>query len=112
MRTKVKRASPEVALTRILEGLGQELIDLPDEEIIEAAKALGMDPEMRGSAAFAGLKYPAQPQLSDFFEFEVCRKIQAAPERIGTDAPRNAKQKPKRPKRAGNPTVRKNPFGK
>jgi hypothetical protein len=98
MRTKVKGASPQVALTRILEGLGQELIDAPDEEIIAAAKDLGMDPKMRGSAAFAGLKYPARPQLSDFFELEVCRKIQAAPERIGADAPTNAKQKPKRPK--------------
>jgi len=70
MRTKVKAASPEVKLTRILEALERELIDASDEEIMEAAKDLGMNPMMRGSAAFAGLIFPANPQLSDFYEFE------------------------------------------
>jgi hypothetical protein len=40
---------------------------------MEAAKDLGMNPKMRGSAAFAGLIFPANPQLSDFFEFERLR---------------------------------------
>jgi hypothetical protein len=70
MRTKVKAASSVVKLTRILEALERELIDASDEEIMEAAKDLGMNPRMRGSAAFAGLIFPANPQLSDFFEVE------------------------------------------
>jgi hypothetical protein len=75
MRTKVKAMSPEAALDRLLVALGQELIDSSDEEIMEAARDLGMDPKMRESAAFAGLKYPARPQLSDFFDLEACRKL-------------------------------------
>jgi hypothetical protein len=77
MRTKVKLASPEATLARILEALEQELIDAPEEEVLEAAQALGMNPRMKGSAAFAGLKYSAKPQLLDFFEFELCRNAQS-----------------------------------
>jgi hypothetical protein len=78
MRTRIKSALPEVALSRILEILGQELIDASDEEIKQAAKDLGMNPQMKGSAAFAGLKFPAEWQLSDFFELDVTTKQQAA----------------------------------
>ena len=70
MRTKVRRPSADVALTRILIALEQELIDASDEEVMQAAKDLGMDPTMRESAAFAGLTYTGQPQLSDFFDME------------------------------------------
>jgi hypothetical protein len=70
MRTNVKAALPEVVLTRILEACGQELIDASDEEIMEAAKDLGMDLQMKGSGAFAGLTFPAKWQLSDFFDVE------------------------------------------
>jgi hypothetical protein len=75
MRTKVRVALPEVVLTRILEALGQELIDASDEEIMEAAKDLGMDLQMKGSAAFGGLTYPAKWQLSDFFDVEAMQRI-------------------------------------
>jgi hypothetical protein len=73
MRTKVKKtsASPEAKLTRVLEALEQELIDASDEEIIAAAIELGMNPKIKGSALFEGLKYPARPQLCDFFEVDV-----------------------------------------
>lgn len=70
MRNKVKVALPEVVLTRILEACGQELIDASDEEIMEAATDLGMDLQMKGSGAFAGLTFPAKWQLSDFFDVE------------------------------------------
>ena len=112
MRTKVKGASPYVVLTRILEALAEELIYASDEEIIEAAKELGMNTEMRESAAFAGLKYPAKPQLSDFFEFEVCRKLAGAAVPIAADVPMEPGRKSKRPKRIGNSTGRKDPIGK
>jgi len=73
MRTKVKQtsASPEAKLTRVLEALEQEMIDASDEEIMAAAIELGMNPTIKGSALFEGLKYPARPQLSDFFDVGV-----------------------------------------
>jgi hypothetical protein len=55
MRTKVAVIT---ALDRVLDGLAEELIAASDEEILAAARELGMDPGMRGSAAFLGLKYP------------------------------------------------------
>ena len=77
MRAKVKKvAAPETALPRILEALERELIESSDEEVLEAARALGMNPGMKGTAAFAGLKYFARPQLSDFLEFEICGHLQ------------------------------------
>jgi hypothetical protein len=72
-----KSYSSETALARILEALERELILASDEEVLDAARSLGMDPGMKkGSAAFAGLTYFAKPQLSDFFEFEACRRWQ------------------------------------
>lgn len=70
MRTKVRAALPEVVLTRILEAFGQELIDASEEEIMEAAKDLGMELQMKGSGAFVGLTFPTRWQLSDFFDLE------------------------------------------
>ncbi len=92
MRTKMNAASPEVELTRILEAMEQELIDASDEEIMEAAADLGMDPKMKGSAAFAGIKFPVKPQLSDFFEFEVCKNARVATGPIAGAAPRTPKR--------------------
>ena len=73
MRTKVKTASvsAEARVARILLALEQELLDASDEEILAAAADLGMNPKMKGSAAFAGLRYSARPQLSDFFELGI-----------------------------------------
>jgi hypothetical protein len=67
MRTKVKRVSPEVTLARVLAALEQELIDATDVEIREAAQDLGMNVDMKGSAAFAGLSYPSKARFSDYF---------------------------------------------
>jgi hypothetical protein len=79
MRSKVRMALAEVAvLSRILEGLEQELIDATDEEILEAAKDLGMKPLMRGSAAFAGVTCPTRWQVSDFFDVTDAREQAAA----------------------------------
>ena len=71
VRTKVTASSPESSLIRLLAALEQELIDASDEEIVQAAKDLGMDPLMKGSAVFAGLIYPATPQRSDFFDLDL-----------------------------------------
>jgi hypothetical protein len=52
----------------------QDLLNATDEEILLVAKDLGMNLAQRESAAFAGLKYPAKPQLADFFDFAICKK--------------------------------------
>ena len=95
MRTKVRAGRPEAALTRIVDALELELIEASEQEIMQAAQDLGMNPRMKGSAAFAGLKFPAKPQLSDFFDLEVCRKLQAAAERQG-EGNAKGKSEPKR----------------
>lgn len=85
MRTKVNVALPEAVLTRILEAFGQELIDASDEEIIEAAKDLGMDPHMKGSAAFLGLTFPTRMNVSDVFDLEAIKDLIArTPGSIGS----------------------------
>jgi hypothetical protein len=40
---------------RLLTALERELIEATDEEILEAASDLGMNPAMKGSAAFFGI---------------------------------------------------------
>jgi hypothetical protein len=75
---KVRRIRQVQRLTRILESLELELIDATDEEILEAAKDLGMDPKMKGSAAFMGLKFPMSWRAEDFFEFVRMRTEAAA----------------------------------
>jgi hypothetical protein len=59
MRTKLTLTTPAAALGRILDQLDRELIEASDEEILEAARDLGMNPLMKGSAAFLGLHVPA-----------------------------------------------------
>jgi len=78
---KVQRIRRVQRLTRILEALELELIDATDDEILEAAKELGMDPKMKGSAAFLGLKFPMTWRPEDFFEFARARAA-AATERM------------------------------
>jgi hypothetical protein len=76
MRTKMKRVSPEVTLARVLAALEQELIDATDVEIREAAQDLGMDLDLKGSAAFAGLRYPAKARFSDYFGLDAVAELQ------------------------------------
>jgi hypothetical protein len=104
MRAKVKRIAPVQALTRILEALGQELIDATDEEILAAARELRMDPTRKHSAAFAGLTYFARPQLSDFFDLEAHAKLQGPAEQatmapLGADTLASPRRKSGRLKR-------------
>jgi hypothetical protein len=68
MPTRMNIDWPEVMLARIAASFEEELIAASDEEIIAAAQDLGMNPAMRGSAAFAGIKYPVSArQRRDFF---------------------------------------------
>jgi hypothetical protein len=67
MRKNMKRVFPEVALERLLEALEAEIVHASDDDILDAARDLGMNPAMRGSAAFLGLKGPALPRWEEFF---------------------------------------------
>jgi len=93
MRTKVKKSSAELALTRILDAFAQELVDVSDDEILGVAEDLRMDLTTRESAAFAGVTYPARPQASDFFDLETREKLQSVGSRNASDPPAELKQK-------------------
>jgi hypothetical protein len=73
MRTKLTIANPEAALGRVLDALASELVTVSDEEILEAARELGMDPMMKGSAAFLGLRTAAIPDFAEFFDAEILK---------------------------------------
>jgi hypothetical protein len=51
----MKRTRPEVGLERILNAIERDVLDATDDEILSAAKDLGMEPSMKGSAAFIGV---------------------------------------------------------
>jgi hypothetical protein len=77
MRNNLKIAAPVTVLARTLEALERELVEATDEEILQAASDLGMDPHMKGSAAFMGLTYPVVARLSDYFDPEALRIARA-----------------------------------
>ena len=58
MRKNLITMPPELALHRVLAGLEPELVEATDEEIEQAARDLGMDIHMKGSAAFAERRKP------------------------------------------------------
>jgi hypothetical protein len=70
MRSKLTLTTPAAALGRILDQLDRELIDASDEDIMEAARDLGMNPMMKGSAAFLGLQFFS---LAEFFDSDALR---------------------------------------
>jgi hypothetical protein len=53
----------ERAFERLLLALERELIDATDEEILAAARELGMNPGMKGSSAFFGVTTPTLRQF-------------------------------------------------
>jgi hypothetical protein len=69
MRTKLTIIHPEAALDRLLDALARELTDVSDDEILDAARELGMNPLMKGSAAFLGLHIPQVADLAEWSEF-------------------------------------------
>ncbi len=72
MRTKLTRTTPAAALGRILDQLDRELIDASDEDILEAARDLGMNPMMKGSAAFLGLQCFS---LAEFIDSDALKSL-------------------------------------
>jgi hypothetical protein len=57
----MRTARPDLALERMLGELERDLIDATDEEILAAAKELGMNPMMKGSAALFGVTLLVRP---------------------------------------------------
>jgi len=55
----MKSTRPELALERILIALERDVVDATDEELLTAARELGMNPSMQGSAAVFGVTRPA-----------------------------------------------------
>lgn len=78
MRTKLTIAHPEAALNRLLDALASELCEASDEEILEAAKELGMNPLMKGSAAFLGLRIPPVADFTEWAEFFGSEEVKSA----------------------------------
>jgi hypothetical protein len=75
MRTTLTPGMSAAALGRILDQLDRELIEASDADILEAARDLGMNPMMKGSAAFLGLHVPAMAHLADFFDSEALKSV-------------------------------------
>jgi hypothetical protein len=48
---------PELGFERLLEALGQDLLDAPDEEILVVTNELGQKPGMKGSIALLGVTF-------------------------------------------------------
>jgi hypothetical protein len=65
MHTKLTQSMPAAALGRILDQLDRELIEASDDDILEAAADLGMNPMMKGSAAFLGLRFLSFAEFVD-----------------------------------------------
>ena len=75
MRTKINGEASERVLNRILDAFARELIDASEEEILEAAKDLGMNPGMKGSAAFLGVIHATPRRLADLFDIEELKRM-------------------------------------
>lgn len=72
MWNKLTLTTPAAALGRILDQLDRELIEASDEDILEAARDLGMNPMMKGSAAFLGLQCFS---LAEFFDNDALKSL-------------------------------------
>ena len=61
----MKYVTKQVRLERVLSALSSELAEATDEEVLQAAADLRMNPAARGSAAFLGVKWffvPYKPE--------------------------------------------------
>lgn len=104
MRTKLTTTEPQAGFDRLLDALARELIDVSDDEILAAAKELGMDPMMKGSAAFLGLRVPPVADLADWTEFFGSEQVRDSLATLSFQNPFSSSQlepkvKSRRPKR-------------
>jgi hypothetical protein len=62
----MKRAPPQLRLERLLEVLSEEIATASDEELLDACAQLKINPKMKGTIAFIGVKgryFPYRPEL-------------------------------------------------
>jgi hypothetical protein len=84
---------PELALERILIALERDVMEVTDEELLMAARELGMNPAMKGSAAFFGvtrlLRPPSWPreQINSWLAALSPKEAKALRARFGLDKP-------------------------
>lgn len=64
------RADNTERFERLLAALERELVEATDEEILEAAGELGMNPAMKGSAAFFGIATIIVPPFQSWDPWE------------------------------------------
>ena len=103
MRTKLTPATSAAALGRMLDQLDRELIEASDEDILEAARDLGINPMMKGSAAFIGLRVPAMAQFADFFDSDALKNvlsIRAAQQSLAPESERQRKARRLKPEKS------------
>jgi hypothetical protein len=79
----MKSTRPELLLERMLLALEREVMEAADEEMLAAAHELGMNPAMRGSAAFFGVTLLVQPN------FLAKKRGKATRSRLGHKSARN-----------------------
>jgi hypothetical protein len=60
----MKATRANAALERLLLALECELLEATDEEVLAAARELGMNPAMKGSAAFFGVTKLVRPRIT------------------------------------------------
>ena len=82
----MKTRYPERGLERLLVALERDLLDATDEEILAAAKELGMNPAMKGSAAFFGVTRLARMRALP----QTTKDLSLARRRPKGDAPRSS----------------------
>ena len=86
MHAKLKRAAAAARLERLIDALAEDLAEATDEEVLQACADLGMNPQMRGSAAFLGLKGPSVT-WREFFDTVELQHLQAAIAHGGSATP-------------------------
>jgi hypothetical protein len=109
MQTKLRAALPEASLTRILVCFEQELLAASEEEIMQAATDLGMDPAMKGSAAFFGVTRPFGISRADIHGLNAwARDLMEAKKPVGVIGT-PSKAEPAKPKRLSRRRDREDP---
>ena len=79
---------PDSALERLLLALEDELLQATDEEVLTAAHELGMNPAMKGSAAFFGVTRLAR--MRGLPQTTARKDLSLAPRRPKGGAPRSS----------------------
>lgn len=74
MPRQVTLPTNERRLQRVLAELERELLQTSDEEVLQAAGDLGIDPDMKGSIAWLGIHFSAKPRLDEVFDIDAFRK--------------------------------------